>query len=57
MVSLPLQNFKEQTAWIQITDRNKIRCKSSEKTTVKLHQNVPVAGKRVDCETATKIFW
>jgi len=23
---------------------------------VKLHENVPVAGNRVDCETATKIF-
>jgi len=23
---------------------------------VKLHENIPVAGKRFDCETATKIF-
>jgi len=30
--------------------------KSSEKPIIKLHENVPVGGKGVDCETATKIF-
>jgi len=30
--------------------------KSNEKPIVKLHENVPVVGKGVDCETATKIL-
>jgi len=30
--------------------------KSGEKPIFKLNENVPAAGKGVDCETATKIF-